>query len=125
MHTVSLPESMPAAAGAGDSTSRRDTNLDAVKGILVLLMVLYHWVNYFVGLQWSGYRYLRFLTPSFILITGYLVGHVYLRRYVADDVRLWRRLLGRGAKLLLLFVLLNVAVELSLGYWPLPILTSW
>lgn len=70
-------------------------------------MVLYHWINYFIGPQWEYYRYLRFLTPSFIFITGFMVSHVYLSKYDAADPRLARRLLTRGIKLLLVFVTLN------------------
>jgi peptidoglycan/LPS O-acetylase OafA/YrhL len=73
-------------------------------------MVLYHWLNYFFGLDWGGYRYLRFLTPSFIFLTGFLVSHVYLVRFPYDSPTLRRRLIQRGVKLLLLFVVLNVAV---------------
>ena len=87
----------------------RNGALDYVKGALVMLMVLYHWLNYFIGAEWSGYRYLRFLTPSFIFITGFLVSHVYLARYPADSRMLRRRLVQRGTKLLLLFGVLNLA----------------
>jgi peptidoglycan/LPS O-acetylase OafA/YrhL len=97
---------MTVAAGA----ATRDEALDYVKGCLVLVMVLYHWLNYFFGLDWWGYRYLRFLTPSFIFLTGFLVSHVYLARFPYDSPMLRRRLLQRGTKLLLLFVVLNVAV---------------
>jgi hypothetical protein len=97
------------AAGA------RIAHFDFVKGTLVLLMVLYHWLNYYIGLQWGGYRYLRFLTPSFIFITGFLVSHVYLKKYSYDDPRLHRRLVWRGLKLLLVFIGLNVLIEFTLG----------
>jgi hypothetical protein len=91
------------------ATRSRDEALDYVKGYLVLFMVIYHWINYFIGVEWSGYRYLRFLTPSFIFITGFIISTAYLSRYASDDVALAKRLLIRGAKLLLLFIALNVA----------------
>lgn len=72
-------------------------------------MVLYHWINYFIGPQWGYYRYLRFLTPSFIFITGFMISHVYLSKYKATDPRLSKRLFTRGSKLLIIFVALNVA----------------
>src|SRR6185295_1822787 len=56
----------------------RNPALDFTKGALVLIMVLYHWLNYFVSADGFGYRYLRFITPSFIVITGFLVSHIYL-----------------------------------------------
>src|SRR4051812_625404 len=73
--------------------------LDFVKGALVLFMILYHWISYFVAVEWDVFRYLRFLTPSFTLVTGFLVSHTYLAKYSANDPRLRRRLLVRGAKM--------------------------
>lgn len=94
---------------------QRLASLDFVKGVLVLVMVLYHWLNYFIGLQWQGYRYLRFLTPAFIFISGYMVSRVYLARYAADDPRLRRRLIWRGLKLLALFLALNILIDWTIG----------
>lgn len=81
--------------------------LDFTKGSLVLLMVFYHWLNYFVGPD-LDYRYLRFLTPSFIFVTGFLIAQVYLSR--RDDARTNPavRLFVRGAKLLGVFLVLNL-----------------
>src|SRR5262245_34749481 len=90
----------------------RDLALDYTKGVLVLFMVLYHWLNYFVVLDWDVYRYLRFLTPSFIFITGFLISNIYLSKYSGDDPRLHARLARRGLKLLLLFVALNLLAGL-------------
>lgn len=72
-------------------------------------MVLYHWINYFIGLQWEYYRYLRFLTPSFIFVTGFMISNVYLSKYEATDPRLSKRLFTRGLKLLAIFLVLNLA----------------
>src|ERR1700734_281432 len=88
---------------------QRISALDFTKGALVLIMVLYHWINYFIGPQWEYYQYLRFLTPSFIFITGFMISHVYLSKYDAADPRLPKRLFTRGLKLLGIFVVLNVA----------------
>lgn len=93
---------------APDATQRISA-LDFTKGALVLIMVLYHWINYFIGPQWPYYFYLRFLTPSFIFITGFMISHVYLSKYKAADPRLPRRLFVRGLKLMAIFVVLNVA----------------
>jgi hypothetical protein len=70
--------------------------------------VLYHWINYFVGPQWQYYEYLRFLTPSFIFITGFMISNVYLSKYAAANPRLSKRLFTRGIKLLAIFLALNV-----------------
>ena len=80
--------------------SRRIPALDFTKGALVLIMVLYHWLNYFVTADGSVYKYLRFLTPSFIFITGLLISHVYRTKYQAMSQRISRRLAVRGLKLL-------------------------
>src|ERR1700743_1376787 len=83
--------------------------LDFTKGTLVLIMVLYHWMNYFMALDWTYYRYLHFLTPSFIFITGFMISNIYLSKYAAGDIRLSKRLFTRGLKLMAIFVALNVA----------------
>ena len=88
--------------------SRRIPALDFTKGALVLIMVLYHWLNYFYGTQGDIYRYLRFLTPSFIFITGFLISNVYLSKYGVTAPQLPRRLTQRGLKLLGVFLLLNL-----------------
>jgi peptidoglycan/LPS O-acetylase OafA/YrhL len=92
--------------------TQRIAALDFTKGSLVLIMVLYHWLNYFVGLQGSFYRYLRFLPPSFIFITGFLISHLYLSRQQVPDARLSRRVLIRGLKVLGVFIALNAVISL-------------
>ncbi len=91
------------------SKAQRNPALDFTKGTLVLLMVLYHWINYFIGSQWEYYFYIRFLTPSFVFITGFMISNVYLSRYDAADPRLAKRLFTRGLKLMAVFLVLNVA----------------
>jgi peptidoglycan/LPS O-acetylase OafA/YrhL len=94
---------------AAPSKIERISALDFTRGALVLIMVLYHWINYFVGPDWPYYPYLRFLTPSFIFIAGFMISSVYLSKYDAVDPRLPKRLVTRGLKLLTIFILLNVA----------------
>jgi hypothetical protein len=106
----SVPELVP-AGGAAPKVGRLFA-LDFVKGALVLVMVLYHWMNYFIGLDTDLYRYLRFLTPSFIFVTGFLVAHVYLRRFSAGEGGIPARLIQRGFKLLAIVLLLNGAARI-------------
>ncbi len=94
---------------ASPAKIERIAALDFTKGALVLFMVLYHWINYFIGPLWQHYRYLRFLTPSFIFVTGFMISHVYLAKYDASDVRLSKRLFTRGLKLMGVFLVLNAA----------------
>jgi hypothetical protein len=91
----------------------RLAGLDFAKGALVLLMVVYHWMNYFVGLDSDVYRYLRFLTPSFIFLTGFLVPQVYVARFFAGETHIPARIIRRGLKLLLIVLLLNAAAGLA------------
>src|SRR5690349_11506791 len=93
-----------------DSHAGRIPALDFTKGALVLIMVLYHWINYFYGP--SDNRYLRFLTPSFIFITGFLISNVYFSRYGISAPHLPKRLLQRGLKVLAVFALLNLGRNL-------------
>jgi peptidoglycan/LPS O-acetylase OafA/YrhL len=94
---------------ASSQKAQRIPALDFTKGALVLIMVLYHWMNYFTHFDWTYYRYLHFLTPSFIFITGFMISNVYLSKYAVADPRLAKRLFTRGFKLIVIFLVLNVA----------------
>ena len=98
-----------------NSSTRRDQALDFTKGALVVLMVLYHWINYFISTKGMVYRYIRFISPSFIFITGFLISHAYLAKYDLRDARLPKRLLVRGLKLLTIFTALNLAAGLAVS----------
>lgn len=89
----------------------RLVGLDFAKGTLVLIMVLYHWMNYFVSADGTVYKYLRFLTPSFIFITGFLIAQVYLGTERARSSSVPKRLLVRAAKLLAIVLILNLATN--------------
>lgn len=104
-----------AESNATVGKAQRITALDFTKGALVLFMVLYHWINYFIGPQWPYYPYLRFLTPSFIFISGFMISHVYLSKYDVRESRLVKRLVTRGLKLIIIFVVLNIARDCVLG----------
>lgn len=84
--------------------------LDQTKGVLVILMVVYHSLNY-TSEYHLGFKYFSFLPPSFIFITGYLIASVYFARASANQSQVQQRLLVRGGKLLLLFTLLNVGAH--------------
>ncbi|MBE7537032.1 MAG: hypothetical protein HS122_01295 [Opitutaceae bacterium] len=81
--------------------------LDICKGVLVLTMVFYHSLNY--SSQYHlAFRYMSFLPPSFIFITGYLVIALYPARYGENKARMHIRLISRGVRLILIFTLLNL-----------------
>lgn len=84
--------------------------LDLTKGILVILMVVYHSLNYTSQYQ-LAFRFLSFLPLTFILITGFLLPIVYTQRCHDAPAETRRRLLIRGFRLLLLFTLLNIVAQ--------------
>lgn len=94
-----------------DKCHVRNSALDFTKGILVLLMILYHWINYFISKEGDGYVYLRFITPSFIFITGFLIGNIYPKKYGYGNWKVGGRLLRRGVRILIIFTLLNIAAN--------------
>jgi hypothetical protein len=103
------------------ATSRIEA-LDWTKGALVLCMVVYHAINYSIYRP-MAFEFLAFLPSSFILIAGFLLGQVYGAKY---DLATWKpylRLMIRGGKLLLLFLVLNLGYcvllehSISDGIW--------
>ena len=100
----------PQAPRPGSRT--RIEALDMTKGVLVVAMVIYHSFNYSTDYT-LGFKYLPFVPPSFILITGFLISRLYFKPEVARDLTAHGRLLLRGFRLLLLFTLLNVATQVA------------
>jgi hypothetical protein len=92
-------------------SSGRILAIDFTKGILVLLMVVYHVLNYH---QFGSipHDYIGFLPSSFIMIAGFLAARVYLAGHRLSAPMLGRRLGIRALKLLLLFTCLNVAAQM-------------
>jgi hypothetical protein len=96
------------------ATQSRVGALDMTKGVLVVLMVIYHSINY-TNQYYLAFQYIGFLPPSFILIAGFLITNLYSTRYDARDWRPHKRLFLRGAKLLALFTVLNVVAHAIRG----------
>jgi len=91
----------------------RELPLDSVKGILVVVMAIYHIMNYFSNATPEDYACIRFVSGSFIFISGYIIAVFYEKRYQHDRPGISKRLLIRGIKLLLIFTALNVAINLT------------
>jgi hypothetical protein len=91
----------------------RDLTLDLVKGALVVIMVVYHAMNIFSTAGPDEYAYVRFVSGSFILMSGYIVARFYEARFSADWRSTSHRLVVRGLKLLILFTLLNLLINLT------------
>jgi hypothetical protein len=101
----------------------RNQALDFTKGTLVLFMILYHWINYFVGIGGSVYTYLRFVPPAFIFIAGFMIANVYPQKYGFNDSRIYKRLAIRGLKLLALFTFINIIANslfTKVNRWVMP-----
>jgi peptidoglycan/LPS O-acetylase OafA/YrhL len=118
-NSIELNEATIAVVGDPRATEKpaapqRIAAFDFTKGALVLFMVLYHWLNYFVGPEGQYYNYLHFLTPSFIFITGFLISHVHFGKYGTGSARLAGRLLIRGLKILGVFISMNALIALFL-----------
>jgi len=92
--------------------SERDLSLDFVKGVLVVVMVIYHTMNYFSTAKPENYGYIRFVSGSFIFISGYLVATHYRKKYNINRRAVTRRLIVRGVKLLGVFTALNVLMSI-------------
>lgn len=88
----------------------RDTGLDFVKGVLVVVMVLYHAMNYFADAPAAYYGYLRFVNGAFVFITGYVVAVFRADAALTGGHSPVAPLALRGAKLLGLFTALNLAI---------------
>ena len=91
------------------SVGRRIAALDMTKGVLVVLMVVYHSFNYSSDYT-LGFKYLPFLPSSFILITGFLILYLSQQPAGSRQGNPFRMSL-RGFRLLLLFTALNLAVQ--------------
>src|ERR1041385_519871 len=102
---------VPLAKGTRPGARPRIDALDMTKGVLVMAMVVYHSFNYSTDYT-LGFKYLPFLPPSFILITGFLIARLYFTPEAARDSRVYERLFFRGCRLLVLFTLLNLLTEL-------------
>jgi hypothetical protein len=87
--------------------NNRIVTIDFVKGLLVLFMVIYHSLNY-RGYESLPHDYLLFVPPSFVVIAGFIITHVYVPKYGLTSRKLISRLTLRSCKLLLLFTFLNV-----------------
>lgn len=94
-------------------SSSRDLCLDFVKGLLVIVMVIYHIMNYFSTASPEDYGYVRFVSGSFIFISGYIVATFYEKKYRIDRNGTSKRLLIRGVKLLIIFTALNILINLT------------
>lgn len=91
--------------------SPRNSVYDFTKGFLVVTMVAYHSLNYYLSGYHLAYAYVGYVTQSFVFYSGFMCGTVYFQRFVDNKANVYRRLTVRGLKLILLFLLVNLAIN--------------
>jgi uncharacterized membrane protein YidH (DUF202 family) len=98
------------AVASPTADSPRVLAFDAVKGVLVMLMIGYHALSIASTGGEEVFRFIRFISGSFIFITGFIVSAFMLPRFLQGQAALSRRLYLRGIKIIALFTALNVAI---------------
>jgi hypothetical protein len=90
----------------------RNETLDFIKGFLVVGMVVYHAINYFGYQFWDSLLYIKFVSGGFIFISGYIVTALYRIKWATAPRQVTFRLVSRGLKLVLLFTIINLAINI-------------
>ena len=62
------------------------------------------------------YRYLRFILPGFIFLSGFLITNILFINYGEDLLSLSFKLISKGIKLVLLFTSLNIVIGLAFQF---------
>jgi hypothetical protein len=70
-------------------------------------------MNYFSTAGPKEYGYIRFISGSFIFISGYIISMFYVGKFKFDRGGTTRRLVMRGLKLFILFSGLNILINLT------------
>ena len=98
------------------SKSERNVELDIIKGLLVLIMLLYHCasVSAFLSLRVIMHK-IDFIHYAFLAITGFLCGYHYHEAAQVTPIKVQRRLSIRALKILALFIFGNT-IFWALGY---------
>lgn len=103
----------PNDAGGSVARAGRVPSVDAVKGLLVLTMVLYHVLSIASMGGVETFRYIRFVSGSFIFLAGYVISCFVAQRFVRERSAVTWQLASRGFKVLALFTALNLAIAAS------------
>jgi peptidoglycan/LPS O-acetylase OafA/YrhL len=103
---------MTADSPATTAASRSDS-LDAVKGMLVMTMVVYHTLSIASTGGVETFRFIRFVSGSFIFLAGFVAARYMTDRMRRDPSAATWQLCARGAKIVALFTALNLAIAFS------------
>lgn len=90
--------------------AQRDHHLDFLRGFLVMVMVVYHAMNYFSASRPEYYGYLRFVNGAFVFLSGYTIALFRRSDGAGLGAAASRKLALRGLRLLLLFTALNLLI---------------
>ncbi len=109
-----IPKRAGSKAPTPSPSSARSPELDIIKGGLVVIMLLYHCTDrdFFPFTECLRSR-IHFIHFAFLGISGFLCGYHYANREAATLGSAQRRLTVRAGKLLLLFLLTNLALCLA------------
>lgn len=110
------------------TSEQRDAGLDLVRFIYIAMMVVYHCFQVSQSLADEEMvninRYLGLVSGSFPFLAGFLISHHYLKKLRAGDYSLGIKLIGRGARLLAIYAVINAAILFWLQHisdnWPFP-----
>lgn len=91
----------------------RDLTFDFVKGGLVVMMVAYHAMSIASTAGVEQFRYIRFVSGSFIFVSGYIIARFTRSAFSRTPGPTTRRLITRGVKMLLIFSALNFLIQAS------------
>ena len=94
---------------------KRNEKIDIIKGVLVLLMVVYHCASMTMSRVPEFLiitNKLGFLHSSFLIISGYICGCYYFPRLNIGERQVKRRLYQRAWKMFLIFLISNLILYL-------------
>jgi hypothetical protein len=95
----------------------RNRTFDFVKGAVVIAMAAHHSINYFVS-PYLSTKYVHFVSGAFPFLAGFLVTNLIIGRGNQRDSRrlVSRRMVFRGARLIVLCGVLNAFLASSFGH---------
>lgn len=104
---------LQSAAAISAVRAGRVPSVDAVKGLLVLAMVIYHVLSIASNGGVETFRYIRFVSGSFIFLSGYVISRFVAERFARERSAVAWQLASRGLKVVVLFTVLNLAIAAS------------
>ncbi len=95
------------------NNSSRNEHIDIIKGMLVIIMVMFHCSSMTRGTFKDLYTVkilLKFIHSAFLIITGFLCGYYYLPKIQNPSTGVRKRLLVRSGKIFLILICSNLVL---------------